>query len=123
MYSDLTRKKAKQNNSSQNCMVKINGKKMIMVTLNIKPSRLTTNRATHSPLRFSLQLDCINSAVQLFDAVEDSDLKTDEFPFKASYQKVAHYSTIASLSQIVNDLTNFPQIKQKPFVTAEAICI
>ena len=27
MYSDLKRKKAKQNNSSQNCMGKINGKK------------------------------------------------------------------------------------------------
>lgn len=96
---------------------------MIMVTLNIKPNRLTTNRATHEMLCFSLQLDCIKSAMQLFDAVEDSDLKTDEFPFKASYQKVAYYSTIASLSQIVNDLTNFPQIKKKPFVTAEAICI
>lgn len=45
MYSDLKRKKSKQN-GSQNSMVKNNGKKTIMVTLNINPSRVTTNRAT-----------------------------------------------------------------------------
>ena len=65
-------------------MVKNNGKKMIMVTLNIKPSRLNTNRRHSRNAMFSLQLDCINSAIWLFDSVEESDLKTDEFPFKAS---------------------------------------
>lgn len=83
MYSDL-KKNSKQDNSSQNYMVKNNGKKMIMVTLNIKPSRLNTNRRHSRNAMFSLQLDCINSAIWLFDSVEESDLKTDEFPFKAS---------------------------------------
>ena len=83
MYSDL-KKNSKQDNSSQNYMVKNNGKKLIMVTLNIKPSRLNTNRRHSRNAMFSLQLDCINSAIWLFDSVEESDLKTDEFPFKAS---------------------------------------
>ena len=85
---------------------------MIMVTLNIKPSRLNTNRRHSGNAMFSLQLDCINSAIWLFDSVEESDLKTDEFPFKASW-KVTYYSTIASLAQIVNDLISHKSSKNR----------
>ena len=59
-----------------------------------------------------VQLDCINSAIWLFDSVEESDLKTDEFPFKASW-KVTYHSTIASFSQIVNDLISHKSSKNR----------
>ena len=54
-----------------------------MLTINIKPSRPQT-----APLAVffmgPLQLDCCNSAVQLFDSVENSELEATELPFKAS---------------------------------------
>ena len=63
MYSDIKRKIRKTKQQLTKLHGKINGKKMIMVTLKVKRNRLTTNRATHEMLCFSLQLDCINSAM------------------------------------------------------------
>ena len=47
MYSALKRKKLKTKQPTKLHGEKIMEKETIMVTLNIKPSRVTTNRATH----------------------------------------------------------------------------
>lgn len=90
IYSDLKRKKMKIKQHLTKLHDKRIGKtilKMIMLTINVKFSRPQTAPPTVCymvSVTVHSCMDFINPPIQLFDSVEESDLKTDEFPFKVS---------------------------------------